>query len=392
LSVIPHSKALKAQDLERLSKLKVKRNSLISWCWFGIAVVIPVLVSAVYYGFLASPQYAAEFKFTVTDVSPSIMNGGANPLLSVLGGTSPAGSNNNFVVVDYLSSRQAVEELQRRIRIKELYSRQNIDWFDRFDSTRPIEDFVKYWQAHITAHFDMVTGIASAEVRAYSPDDALAISNTLVSLAEELINRIANRTRLDAVRLARTELEDAQDKLRQARDKMTAYRVKFGLIDPSTSVVASNSTLIQSLRANLVQLETQLSTLLAQKLNSDAPAVVALKNQIKSTQEQLSRTEESVGNPTKQAPLSTVVSDYERLNLEVQLSQNLVTSAMQAFEQARATASAQQLYITPYVRPSRPESATYPLRLLSILFVAFVGCAIWIVGILIGRSTFERFA
>jgi capsular polysaccharide transport system permease protein len=385
---------LEVQNSDRLKQLQAKRKSakLVAFLWFGLSVVLPIVTASVYYGVLASNQYVSEFKFTVTEASSPVFGAGANPLLSMLGGAASAGANNNFIVVDYLSSRQVVEELQKRIDIEKLYSRSEIDWWGRFDRSRPVEDFVRYWQSHITARFDMVTGIASAEVRAYSPSDAFLIAKNLVLLSEELVNRIANRKKDDALHLARVEVEEAQDHLRAARQKMTSYREKFGLIDPSTSVIASNSNLIQSLRANLAQLQTQLATLLAQKLNADAPAIVTLKNQIKSTQEQLARTEASVGKHNDQVPLSTVVGDYERLNLDVQLAQSLVTSAMQAYEAARATAAAQQLYITPYVRPSLPESSTYPERFFSILFVAFVAFAIWIVGVLIGRSTFERFS
>jgi capsular polysaccharide transport system permease protein len=393
LSVIPNIQHLELHDITHFNEFSAKRQKrkLFSYLWFVIAVVLPVMVATIYYTFIASDQYSAEFKFTVTDAASSVLGGGGSSLLSLLGGAASGGSNNNFVVVDYLSSRQAVEELQKRINVEQLYSKPEIDWWARFDRAEPTERFVRYWQSRITARYDLVTGIASAEVKAFSPQDALLIANTLVKLSEELVNRIANRTKQDTVRLARIELEQAQDRLRAARHDMTAYREKFGLIDPSNSVVASNASLIQTMRANLAQLETQLSTLLAQRLNPDAPAIVTLKNQIRSTKEQLAQTEASVGKSTNQAALSTVVGDYEQLNLEVQFAQNLVTSAMTAYEQARTTASAQQLYITPYVRPSLPESATYPMRILSIFFVGFVACAVWIIGILVGRSIFERF-
>jgi capsular polysaccharide transport system permease protein len=376
------------QSVRRSDAARVIR--WVGFVWFFISVVAPIATASIYYSLIASNQYVAEFRFTVTDAS--MLNvAGTNPLLSVLGGVS-GGANNNFLVVDYLSSRQAVEELQKRINVEKLYSKSSIDWWSRFDSSKPLESFVRYWHRRITARYDLVTGIATAEVRAFDPADALLIANTLVDLSEELINRIAMRTKVDTVHLARAELEKAQDRLKTARANMTSYRDKFGLIDPNSSVVASNSSLIQTLRANLAQLETQLTTLQAQRLNSDAPAVVTLKNQIKSTQEQLARTEASVGHQTNNTALSTVVGDFERLNMEVQFAQSLVTSAMQAYEQARASAASQQLYITPYVRPSLPESSTYPARVWSVIFVTFLALAVWFIGLLIGRSTFERFA
>ena len=172
---------------------------------------------------------------------------------------------------------------------------------------------------------------------------------------------------------------------------MTDYRNKFGIINPESSVVASNSSLIQAQRANLAQLETQLATLQAQHLSPNAPAIVALQSQITSTRQQLARTEADVGRNSHGSALSTVVGKYEQLQLELQFAQSMVTSTMQALDNARANAAAQHLYITPYIRPSLPQSSVYPRRFLSILIVAGYAFAIWLIGLMIVRSIRERF-
>ena len=132
-------------------------------------------------------------------------------------------------------------------------------------------------------------------------------------------------------------------------------------------MVASNSTLVQSLRATLAQLETQLQTLRLQNLQPNAPAVITLQNQINSTRDQLAIIEASVGRNKSGAALSAVIAEYEQLDLERQFAQLMVTSTMAALDTARANAAAQHLYITPYVRPSLPESSIYPRRILASL-------------------------
>jgi capsular polysaccharide transport system permease protein len=311
--------------------------------------------------------------------------------MSMIGGGASS-SNNNYMVTDYLTSQQVVEELQRRVKLESLYSKPGIDWWARFNRTQPVERLVQYWKGMVTAQYDMITGIATAEVRAFSPQDALLVANTLVTLSEELVNQVANRSQQDAVRFAQQEVDKAQDRLKRFRAQLTAYRNKFGVIDPTTSVAASNSSLTQTQRANLAQLETQLATLISQRLAPNAPAVVGLKNQIKSTKEQLAKTEADVGQGLNGSALSTIVGDYEQLNLEVQFAQAMVTSTMQALDQARANAAAQHLYITPYVRPSLPESSTYPRRFLSIATVGALAFAFWLIGLMIVRSIRERFA
>lgn len=357
------------------------------YVWFAICVLLPIALASVYFGLIASNQYAAEFRFTVQDSSTPSQT--ASGIMSMLGGGSS--SNSNYMVTDYLTSPQVVEELQKRIQLETLYSKPDIDWWARFNRSQPFERFVQYWKSMVTAQYDMITGIATAEVRAFSPQDALLVANTLVTLSEELVNQVANRSQQDAVRFAQNEVDKAQERLKRVRADLTAYRNKFGIIDPTTSVAASNSSLTQTQRANLAQLETQLATLLSQRLASTAPAVVALKNQIKSTKEQLAKTEADVGKGNNGSALSTIVGDYEQLNLEVQFAQAMVTSTMQALDQARANAAAQHLYITPYVRPSLPESSTYPRRLLSVAMVGALAFAIWLMGLMMVRSMRERF-
>jgi capsular polysaccharide transport system permease protein len=396
LTVIPQQRAVPAErftgplDLPQPARPGAKRSygSLIG---FAVCVLLPTILAGVYFGFFASNQYVTEFRFSVQDTSSGATDA-TNNLLALAGASSGANSNDNYLVTDFLSSREAVDELQKRIHVESMYTKPGIDWWSRFNKSAPIESFVSYWQKMISTNYDQVTGIATASVRAFSPKDSLLIANTLVALSEQLINGIANRSQRDAVRFAKDEVEHAQDRLRGTRAQLTAYRDKYGVIDPTTSVAASNSTLIQTQRANLAQLETQLATFQSQKLAPNAPAIVNLKNQINSTKEQLAKTEADVGQGANGTALSNVVGQYEKLNLDLQFAQSMVTSTMQALAQARANAAAQHLYITPFVRPSLPQSSTYPRRLQSVILVGAMAFAFWLIGLLVLRSIRERFA
>lgn len=358
---------------------------------FALCVALPVFVASLYYGFIASNQYVAEFRFTVKDAATNA-NPAAGGLLALAGNLGGGDSTNNYLVADFLTSREAIEKLQKSVDVVGLYAKPDVDWWSRFNPSQPLERFVLYWQHMVTAHYDPVTGIATAAVRAFSPQDALLIANSLVALSEELVNQIANRSQRDNVRFAEAEVGRAEKRLKDVQARMTEYRNRVGVINPAASVVASNSTLVQTLQGNLAQLQTQLDTLKNQNLAPNAPAIVTLNNQIKSVKEQLQITEAAVGKSRDGTPLSSVMGEYEQLDLERQFAQTMVTSSMQALDQARATAAAQHLYITPYVRPSLPQSSTYPQRFLSVVSVGAVAFAAWLIGLLTLRSIRERFA
>lgn len=367
-----------------------------SWAgvfWFVVCVVLPTLLASLYYGRAASSQYVSEFRFSVMDsaTQASPATTATNGLLAMMGNASNS-NNYNYMVVDYLTSRHAIDALQERIGITQLYSKPEIDWWSRYDSSRPIEAFVRYWQRFFTARYDQVTGIAVARVQAFTPQDSLLIANTMVTLSEELINKIANRTLLEAVGYAQAEVNKAEQRVVKIRERLTEYRNRVGVIDPSNSVVASNASLVQTLRMTLAQQEAQLATMVKQKLLPTAPAIIALKYQIQSTKEQINAVAREVAKSPDGRPLSKVMGEYEQLDLERQFAQTMLTSTLQSLDQARANAAAQHLYITPYVRPSLPTSPPYWDRTVSILRVAAIAFVFWLIALMLVRSIRERFA
>ncbi len=369
----------------------VRRRSYAALISFAICVILPVIVASVYYVFIASNEYVSEFRFAVTDSNATSTPSAASGLAALLGGSTVANTSQNYLVADYLTSREAVDQLEAKIDIKNLYSKPTVDWWSRFDASKPIEKFLPYWQKMITANYDQVTGLATAQIRAFSPQDAYLIASALVGLAEKLVNDIATRPQKDAVRYAENEVRRAEDRLKEIRAEMTKYRNTRSVIDPNSSVVVSNVTLAQNLRASLIQLQTELGSLLQQNINATSPTIQVLQSRINATKAQLTGVEAQISKSTDgNQALSKVVGEYEQLDLERQFAQNMVTSTMQTLEQARATAAAQHLYITPYVRPSMPQSATYPKRLASIAMVALTSFLIWIFGVLLLRSIREH--
>lgn len=367
------------------------KRSYGAWISFGLFVVLPTLIATIYYGFIASNQYVSEFRFSIKTSSAQAPSSSSS-LLSSLGVPATTSLSDNYMVTDYLTSRQAVEALQQKINLKQLYSKPTIDRWARFDPSKSTEEFVNYWREMVTANFDQVTGLAVAQVRAFSPEDAHLIATSLVALSEQLVNQISMRNRNDAVRFAENEVRKAEDRLKAVRGEITALRNKSGVIDPASSIVASNSSLTQTLRAGLAQLETQQAVLTQRAIDKNSPALQSLQSQIKATKAQIEQIESSVGKTKEGSALSTVVARFEQLDLERQFSESILTTTMQLLDQARATAASQPFYVTPYLRPSMPDGPTYPRRVVMVFMVALVSFMLWTIGLLTARVIGEHAA
>lgn len=365
---------------------------------FGILVLLPLCLLGLYFLFLATPQYFAEFRFSVTEVTPSAgpLGGGgsggstAAAVASAMGGHSAAaggGTAQNFVVIDYLKSRQVIDELSQSVDVREIYSRPEIDWPNRFDRSRSTEHLVRYWNKMIWANYDPLTGLASVEIKAFRPDDALTIANQLVTLSENLVNKIAKRAEEDAVKFAEQEVVRAKANLDKARAAMAEFREKEGVIDPMPSVVTGNTQLIGTLRGSVSQLEADYDTIRRQNLSESAPSVLALRSRVQAAREQLASVEREVsGSRSGRNVLAGVVARFEALDMDRQYAQAILLTSLQSLDRARASAAAQHLYLTPYVRPALPESAGGPRVFLSMVLGAFILAAIWFIGLLAVRS------
>ena len=370
---------------------------------FLLMVLLPTALLGGYYWFIASDQYVAEFRFSVTESAPALpgsgsasvgttqqgQGSGVSALASMLGGSASSptpAAPQNFIIIDYLLSGQACADLQKRINIKSLYARPQIDWWNRFNPARPLEKFARYFSWHLSADYDQVTGIAVVKVTAFTPHDAWLIGTTMVTQTEELINQINVRANQDAVRFAEAEVRNAKEAMSKVEAAMLGFRSSEGTVNPTTSVVSTNTQLVLTLQSNLISLQRQLASAIEQHLDR-APGVQSLKAQIAAAKQQLEQVESQVAHDKDgTGALARVVGSYDRLAFDQQFAEKMLAETMQALELARANAAAQHLYLQPYVTPAMPESSTYPHRPMDTLlgFLGFLG--VWLAGLLIVRA------
>lgn len=359
---------------------------------FALCVLLPALLGAVYYFGIASPQYVVEFRFAVRDTNGTVSTSAATAgIIATLGTSTATNPNENYMVTEYMTSLQAVHDLQGKIDLRQIYSRPFIDFWSRLDTSRSIEDFAKYWKDNVvTATFDTITGISIGRVRAFTAEDSYLVAKTLLSSADDMINEVAQRPLREAVRFSEAEVKRAEDRVRQIRDDFAKYREKEGLIEPMNNVVASNAALAGTVRGLLTQLQTDKAALSKQGLGANAAPIRTLDMRIKATEEQLKAIESQVSNQTTGAGISPIVARYETLDLERQFAQGMLTSTMQSLEQARANAVTKRLYITPFIQPALPQTSTYPNRLVATLTVTIACLFLWTIALLVSRSIKEH--
>ncbi len=134
------------------------------------------------------------------------------------------------------------------------------------------EELFLHYKGKVEAIHVATTGITTLRVQAFRPEDALAVNRTLLTLGEELVNRMNERIRNDAVRFAESEVNRSQQRLVDTQIKITEFRNRELMLDPSKSslIVAE---LIGRLSAELAVVTAQLREVEAASANS--PQILA---------------------------------------------------------------------------------------------------------------------
>lgn len=353
------------------------RLGLFGWS-FIVCVLFPVVFSTAYLAFVASPEYASEAKFTIRTASEnrsSLLSDAVSNITAAIGLGMGAHSTNQdiFIVADYIRSRTIIEDLGGMATLHSLYSRSDTDWLSRLSASAPLEKGWKYWKRKVTALIDTPSGVVTLEVRGYSREDAHRLAQQVLAKSEALVNAISERSRQDALQRSQRELQRAEDRLRQAQLALLAFRNQEKLIDPALSA-QSLAELIGKLTQERLTLENNRATLRS-SVDQNAPTLRVLNAQIDAIDKQIEGLKNQLTSKGQSTSISTQISGYENLQIEVQFAEKLYTIAQASYERARAEQEKQQLYLVTIDRPNAPEKPTYPKLLLDSTTI-FAACFI----------------
>ncbi len=354
-----------------------------------VMILIPTLLGALYYGLIASDQYSANFQLAVRSNDRPLMEAMA-PAMAGLN-SSPVASD-SYILVEYLRSRQLVEDIAKTVDLRGMYSRSDHDFVSRLSSNASIEDLVDYWKKKIDVRFESQSGIVTASIRGFRPDDALIISQSALKLSEGLVNQLSKKAREEAVSAAEDDVRRMEIRLATSIAMLKKFRDRTGVIDPAKGAGAGLQVL-GKLQEELVRLRTQLS-ILSKNMQPTAPPIINLKQRIAATEEQVTNARSEVGRNAADAQTpeltSQLLSEFESLELERQFAEKAYTATLTSLERARSDAIRNQRYLSVFVEPHMPQESSHPKRIIMILTVLGFAFLAWAVFLLVYLTVKEH--
>lgn len=342
---------------------------------FLLFVVIPTLVSSLYFGLIASDVYISQSRFVIYNPqNPASSGGGLSTLLQGAGLSSS--SYGVYAAHDYILSRDALTELQRTLGYRRMVSNPDIDVFNRFGGwvwyDTSFENLFKYYSHMVGDEVDTTSNISTLTARAYTAKDAQAINSELLRLAQQLVVRLNARANEDAVRFYKQQVADAEAKVQTTALALSRYRNTSKVFSPEPQANLQ-AQLVSKLQDQLIARQVELGQL--QMASPSNPRVPLLKKGIAEIEQQIRKqTGAIVGAPSSLASKSV---DFEKLTLQKTFAEKDLAAAIASLEQARIQAQKQQLFIETVVTPNLPDEALEPRRLRGVLATLVVGLLLW---------------
>jgi len=347
-------------------------------------VVLPATLYSIYLFLVASPQYESEFRIQIK--SPG---GGNMPsfgqLLGFTGASTPA-SDNGYAVTQYLESSDAIDDLDKMIGLRKLYSASFIDPLSRAGKDATGEAFQRYWNRRLSVHFESTTGTVVVTVAAFSPKDAQSIALGSLHLSETLLNTMTARARTDSVRYAEQEVRESEDRVKKIEQSLYAVRSQKQMIDASKQV-ASAMVRIGKLQEEADRAGASLA-LRARYLARGTPGRDLAEAQVQTARAALAAARAEMASTTNARgdTLAGTVSTFDELEASKLFAEKRLQNAFAALSAAQSDAQRQQLYLDTIVRPRLPQEPSYPkpFRNISTFFLFAAGG--WAILLLIGSS------
>lgn len=368
-------------DLPKRSRPRSPAARLAVWArkrrWFLLFVVLPVALATVYYGLIASGQYVSQSRFVIK--SPSQRQAQTSTLASLIQTTGlSSGQEQTNEILDYLRSRNALADLERKTDVRGRFMLQDTDWLSRYPApwrADRFENLYFYFRNKVTTRLDTDTGLAVLEVKAFTARDAHELNARLLAMSEDLVNRLNERSRRKAIAEGERRVAIAEERVRAARVALGSFRNSSELIDPAKQAVGVLEV-SNKLVAEQAGLRAQLD--LMQRVAPRNPGIPALRSRISAIGQQ-------IGNQNRRAvggrgAIASKLGGYEGRALEQEFASQNLTAASAALEQSHIDAQKQQYYLERVVEPNTPDLAEYPSRLKQILTIAAAALCLYLIG------------
>ncbi len=317
-------------------------------------VLLPTILVGWYFFAMATPMYASKSEFLILKAETSA--GGIGGLFS---GTQFATNQDAIAVQSYLTSKDAMMRLDADEGFRAHFSQDWIDPLRRLEPDATAEDMYKLYKKYVQIGYDPTEGVIRMEVAAANPEVAAKFSTVLIGYAEERVDNLSARKRVNAVKDAQLGLVEAEEARREAQERLVRLQQESSVLDPRARIGALQSR-VESFETQLQEKNLQLQALLdnarpnrsrVEGVQADIRRLEALKDEI---------TLEMTAETAEAGSLAETAVQIQLAEADLATRDMMLAAALERLDQASRDADSQARYLTTSVYPLASQDPSYP--------------------------------
>lgn len=368
--------ASEIRQIQREIARRRRRKLVLLFTRLSVFIFLPTFLVGWYFYNLATPMYATSSEIVIQQAQPQGGAGGGG-LATLFQGTSMATQQDSIAVQSYLASREAMLRLDADHGFKEHFSDPSIDALQRLPADASNEDAFGVFADRVRISYDPTEGIIRMEVISPDPVKSYEFSQALIGYAEEQVDQLTSRLRVDQMSGAQQSYEQAEARRAAALATWLEIQENVRQIDPASETSARMSQ-INSLESERQRLDLVLQS----RLNVDRPSEVqvqTLRDQISNIEELIADLRDQlVGDGGELVSLAARNTELRTAEENYNFQTIMVQQALTQMETARIEANRQVRYLSQSVRPVIPDEAAYPRAFENTLLAFFIFSGIYL--------------
>ncbi len=204
-----------------------------------LLVLVPTLLSALYFGLVASDEYESTVTFMVQAEEPPATNAASEAVTDSPGSSSSSsrsglalrGSHTaksgtsavpNQAVLAYMTSRDLVARVDKKHHLFEHYRQPKVDWISRLSPRATQEASYQYLRGKLAVDTDEASSLVTLRLKAYDGRIAHQLTKGILTELERSISTWTKRQRRFRVDAARVSVEHASQNLSTLQRQLNA--------------------------------------------------------------------------------------------------------------------------------------------------------------------------
>lgn len=336
---------------------------------FFVFVMIPVITTFLYLALMASDRFESETKFIVkrgNDVESGIS------ALGILAGGFSTSSEDALILQEYILSHDMMSHLNDAVKLRDMYSSDDIDIVSRMGIDSTADDFLKLYRKRVSVEFDSVSSVVTVKAQGFTPEQSRIVLNEIVKKSEEFINNISHDIAIEQLGFSDSMVSASLERVKAAKARISKLQTSYRFLDPDKE---SGSILgvIGNIESEISSAKTELLTL-ESYMNPGSHQLVSVKSRIEALERQLSEEKNRIaGTGLDSEALARVISEFNDAKLDMEFALEAYKASFASAEGLRIDAAKKAKNLVIISKPTLPENAKYPniLHDVGLVFMVF---------------------